>query len=42
MRCCHPRDLLTQARNMYLYEGRPMELTNDAMDFAVENYFAVL
>jgi hypothetical protein len=42
MRCCHPRDLLMQARNMCLYEGKPLELTNDAMDFAVENYFAVL
>ncbi len=42
MRCCHPRDLLTQARNLCLYEGRPMELSNDSMDFAVENYFAVL
>jgi predicted ATPase with chaperone activity len=42
MRCCHPRDLLMQARNMCLYEGRPMELSKEAMDFAVENYFAVL
>ncbi len=42
MRCCHPRDLLMQARNMCLYEGRPMELSKESMDFAVENYFAVL
>ena len=42
MRCCHPRDLLMQARNMCLYEGKEMELSNDAMDFAVDNYFAVL
>jgi hypothetical protein len=42
MRCCHPRDLLMQARNMCLYEGSQLDLTNDAMDFAVENYFAVL
>jgi len=42
MRCCHPRDLLTQVRNMCLFEGTEMELTNDSMDFAVENYFAVL
>ncbi|MGD9723984.1 MAG: AAA family ATPase [Pirellulales bacterium] len=42
MRCCHPRDLLMQARNMCLYEGTPLALSNDAMDFAVENYFAVL
>ncbi|REK11171.1 MAG: AAA family ATPase [Planctomycetota bacterium] len=42
MRCCQPRDLLTQVRNMCLFEEREMELTNDAMDFAVDNYFAVL
>ncbi len=42
MRCCHPRDLLTQAYNLALYEGREQDLTNDSMDFAVENYFAVL
>jgi predicted ATPase with chaperone activity len=42
MRCCQPRDLLLQARNMCLFETRALEMTNDAMDFAVENYFAVL
>jgi predicted ATPase with chaperone activity len=42
MRCCHPRDLLMQARNMCLYEGRQLEFTREAMDFAVDNYFAVL
>jgi hypothetical protein len=42
MRCCQPRDLLLQARNMCLYEDRPLELTEAAMDFAVENYFAVM
>jgi predicted ATPase with chaperone activity len=42
MRCCQPRDLLMQVRNMCLYESRPLELTTEAMDFAVENYFAVL
>jgi hypothetical protein len=42
MRCCQPRDLLLQARNMCLYETKDLELTEDAMDFAVENYFAVL
>jgi hypothetical protein len=42
MRCCQPRDLLMQVRNMCLYEARPLEMTNEAMDFAVENYFAVL
>jgi hypothetical protein len=42
MRCCQPRDLLMQARNMCLYETKELELSEDAMDFAVENYFAVL
>jgi predicted ATPase with chaperone activity len=42
MRCCQPRDLLLQARNMCLYETKELELSEDAMDFAVENYFAVL
>lgn len=42
MRCCQPRDLLMQVRNMCLYENLPVEMTNRGMDFAVENYFAVL
>ncbi len=42
MRCCQPRDLLLQARNMCLYENQDLAMTNDAMDSAVENYFAVL
>ncbi len=42
MRCCQPRDLLMQARNLCLYENCEMEMTNDAMDFAAENYFAVI
>jgi hypothetical protein len=42
MRCCQPRDLLMQARNMCLYESSELAMTNEAMDFAVENYFAVL
>ncbi|HEX3727090.1 MAG TPA: AAA family ATPase, partial [Pirellulales bacterium] len=42
MRCCQPRDLLMQVRNMCLYETKVLELTNDAIDFAVENYFAIV
>ena len=42
MRCCQPRDLLMQIRNMCQYEGRPVEMTNEGMDYAVETYFAVL
>jgi predicted ATPase with chaperone activity len=42
MRCCQPRDLLMQVRNMCLYEARPLELSNDSFDFAAENYFAIV
>jgi hypothetical protein len=42
MRCCQPRDLLMQVRNMCLYENRDMILDHDAVDFAVENYFAIM
>lgn len=42
MRCCQPRDLLMQIRNMCLYEGTPLAMTIEGMDFAVENYFAIL
>ncbi|MHC2066577.1 ATP-binding protein [Bremerella sp. T1] len=41
-RCCQPRDLLMQVRNMCLYENAPLELTNEYFDDAVDNYFAVM
>lgn len=41
-RNCHPRDLLQQIKNQCLYEDRPMKLTKDAFDFAVDNYFSVV
>jgi len=41
-RCCQPRDLLLQVRNLCYYENREPALTPDFMDFAVENYFAVM
>ncbi len=41
-RCCQPRDLLMQIRNHCFYEQKPLELTEEYMDFAVENYFAVM
>jgi DNA-binding PadR family transcriptional regulator len=41
-RCCQPRDLLLQVKNLCLYEGAEPELTNDRMDLAVENYFAIM
>ncbi len=41
-RCCQPRDLLLQVRNRCRYERREPELTCESLDFAVENYFAVM
>ena len=41
-RCCQPRDLLLQVRNRCRYEKSKPKLTNEALDFAVENYFAVM
>lgn len=42
MRACHPRDLLLQARNFCLYRMRPVEISEEAIDFAVDSYFAVM
>jgi len=41
-RCCQPRDLLMQVRNLCLYENKPLELSEAYFDDAVENYFAVV
>ncbi len=41
-RCCQPRDLLQQVRNYCLFRKSPLELSNDNLDLAVENYFAVM
>ena len=41
-RCCQPRDLLLQVKNLALYEGKPPTLTEERLDFAVSNYFAVM
>jgi hypothetical protein len=42
MRCCHPRDLLLQVKNLCQYQGDKVELTPDAIDFACENYFSIM
>ena len=42
MRCCHPRDLLLQVRSYCSYHDLPFEMTDEALDFAVHNYFAVM
>jgi DNA-binding PadR family transcriptional regulator len=41
-RNCQPRDLLMQVRNFCFFQGRPLELTKEYFDKAVENYFAVM
>jgi DNA-binding PadR family transcriptional regulator len=41
-RNCQPRDLLLQVRNRCFYENRPLELTREHFDMAVENYFAMM
>jgi predicted ATPase with chaperone activity len=41
-RCCQPRDLLLQVRNHCRYEKTVPKLTPESLDFAVENYFAVM
>jgi len=41
-RFCHPRDLLLQIRNFCAYHNRAPVLSNDAIDLACENYFAVM
>jgi hypothetical protein len=41
-RFCQPRDLLLQLRNYCKYYDRPLEMTDEYFDRAVENYFAVM
>lgn len=41
-RNCQPRDLLLQVKNYCLYEKKPIEMTPEYFDYAVENYFAVM
>ncbi|MBS1187245.1 MAG: ATPase [Burkholderiaceae bacterium] len=39
---CYPRDLLSQVRDLAQYENRQPTLTNEALDWAWQNYFATL
>ncbi|MEZ6124417.1 MAG: AAA family ATPase [Planctomycetaceae bacterium] len=41
-RLCQPRDLLMQVKNYCNYHEKPPELTNEAFDFAVQNYFSIM
>ena len=42
LRCCQPRDLLLQIRNYCRYIQKPAKMTPENMDFAVQNYFAIM
>ncbi len=41
-RNCHPRDLLLQVTNWAKYLKRPHELSEEALDFACDNYFSIM
>jgi len=42
LRNCHPRDLLLQIINYCKYRKVPVEMTNETIDFACENYFSIM
>jgi hypothetical protein len=41
-RCCQPRDLLLQIINYCRYMSQSPEMTREYVDYAVENYFAIM
>ena len=41
-RACHPRDLMLQVRNFCMYKQTAKELSAEAFDVAIENYFSVM
>lgn len=41
-RFCHPRDLLRQIENRCSLHNLPREISRDAVDQAVENYFSIM
>jgi hypothetical protein len=42
LRFCQPRDILLQIRNYCTYNKVALEMTNEYIDRAVENYFSVM
>lgn len=42
MRMCQPRDLLLQVKNYCRYNDIAVELKNEYLDFACDNYFSVM
>jgi hypothetical protein len=41
-RFCQPRDLLLQVKSSCSYHNRPLELSKEAFDLAVDIYFSVM
>ena len=41
-RCCHPRDILLQIKNLCLYTRQPVGLQKQFLDAAAANYFAIM
>ena len=41
-RLCQPRDLLLQVRNYCNFHQKPLEISNESFDFAVDNYFSIM
>ncbi len=41
-RACHPRDLLLQAKSWCLYHEKPLVLSEETLQFAVDNSFTVM
>lgn len=41
-RLCQPRDLLLQVQNYCNFHTKPLEISNEAFDFAVANYFSIM
>ncbi len=41
-RYCHPRDLLMQIKTFCEFDGRPLEMNEETIDTAAENYFVTL
>lgn len=41
-RNCQPRDLLLQIKSFCQYNELPIEMKNDYIDFAVDNYFSIM
>ncbi len=41
IRCCHPRDLLRIIANTCDFHGRPLVVTQEELDHAVERYVSL-